>query len=41
MLYRNIHPVLYAEDVAPQWDEDIDNRIKFVFKSAMDRGEIK
>merc|ERR1711935_309454 len=40
MLYRNIHPVLYAEDVAPQRDEDIDNRIKFVFKSAMDRGEI-
>lgn len=41
MLYRNIHPILYAEDVAPQWDEDIDNRIKFVFKSAMDRGQVK
>jgi len=41
MLYRNIHPILYAEDVAPQWDEDIDNRIKFVFKSALDRGEVK
>merc|ERR1739838_724441 len=41
MLYRNIHPILYAEDVAPQWDEDIDNRIKHVFKSGLDRGDIK
>ena len=40
MLYRNIHPILYQEEVAPQWDEDIDNRIKHVFKSGLDRGQI-
>merc|ERR1719277_1275162 len=39
-LYRNIHPILYQEDVAAQWDEDIDNRIKHVFKSGLDRGDI-
>ena len=41
MLYRNIHPILYTEDVDPQWDEDIDNRIKHVFKSGLERGDIK
>ena len=40
MLYRNIHPIVYQEDVAAQWDEDIDNRIKHVFKSGLDRGDI-
>jgi len=40
MLYRNIHPILYEEEVAPQWDEDMDNRINFVFKSGIARGDI-
>merc|ERR1712130_856606 len=40
-LYRNIHPLLYTDDVAEQWDQDIENRIKFAFKSGLDRGYIK
>jgi len=40
MLYRNIHPILYQDEVAAQWDEDIDGRIKHVFKSGLDRGDI-
>jgi len=40
MLYRNIHPILYEDEVAPQWDEDMDNRINFVFKSGIARGDI-
>ena len=39
MLYRNIHPILYQDEVAAQWDEDIDGRIKHVFKSGLDRGD--
>merc|ERR1712135_214309 len=40
-LYRNIHPLLYSDDVAEQWDKDIERRIKFAFKSGLDRGFIK
>lgn len=40
-LHRNIHPLLFTGDVADQWDEDIENRIKFAFKSGLDRGFIK
>lgn len=40
-LYRNIHPLLYTETVAEQWDQDIENRIKFALKSGLDRGYIK
>jgi len=40
-LYRNIHPLLYTDDVAEQWDKDIESRIKFAFKSGLDRGFIK
>merc|ERR1711973_115221 len=40
-LYRNIHPLLYSDDVAEQWDKDIESRIKFAFKSGLDRGFIK
>merc|ERR1712050_120796 len=39
-LYRNIHPLLYTDEVADQWDEDIEDRIKFAFKSGLDRGFI-
>lgn len=40
-LYRNIHPLLYTDEVADQWDKDIEDRIKFAFKSGLDRGFIK
>merc|ERR1712226_1338185 len=35
-----IYAITRFEEVAPQWDEDIDNRIKHVFKSGLDRGQI-
>lgn len=40
-LYRNIHPIVYKEDVAEKWDDDIENRIQFALQSGLARGYIK
>jgi pyruvate kinase len=40
-LHRGIHPLLFTDAVLPNWEEDMENRIKFAMKCGLDRGFIK
>jgi len=40
-LHRGIHPLLFTDAVLPNWEEDMEGRIKFAMKCGLDRGFIK
>jgi pyruvate kinase len=40
-LHRGIQPLLFTDAVLPNWEEDMENRIKFAMKCGLDRGFIK
>ncbi|CAG5102630.1 Oidioi.mRNA.OKI2018_I69.chr1.g391.t1.cds [Oikopleura dioica] len=40
-LHRGVHPLLYTEPVQSKWEDDIEARVQFAFKSALDRGFVK
>ena len=40
-LHRGIHPIFYDQPKDPEWEVDIENRVQYCFRCAIQRGHVQ